>query len=197
MDHIFKYRHQISRQSACSGISLHLALPCDGFCPANNPAAPQRHRGQSIGTVPKPLSHGLPRNLSPVNSGRCQREWRLAHQRRIHAKAHYSGSEALLHTEPRTRSRQNGLRAGLSDHRSVQSLLPWAHFRSTKSAVKMHTLLDLKENIPSFIHISDGKLHDVHALDLLMPEPLPSMAWIVGTSTFHESRPCMVPAVSL
>src|ERR1700729_13781 len=50
------------------------------------------------------------------------------------------------------------------------SVFPWAHFRSTKSAVKMHTLLDLRGNIPSFIHISDGKLHDVHALDLLLPE---------------------------
>ena len=51
------------------------------------------------------------------------------------------------------------------------SVFPWAHFRSTKAAVKMHTLLDLRGNIPSFIHISDGKLHDVHALDLLLPEP--------------------------
>jgi hypothetical protein len=51
------------------------------------------------------------------------------------------------------------------------SVFPWAHFRSTKSAVKMHTLLDLRGNIPSFIHISDGKLHDVHALDMLLPEP--------------------------
>jgi hypothetical protein len=50
------------------------------------------------------------------------------------------------------------------------SLFPWAHFRSTKAAVKMHTLLDLRGNIASFIHISDGKLHDVHALDMLMPE---------------------------
>jgi hypothetical protein len=50
------------------------------------------------------------------------------------------------------------------------SVFPWALFRSTKSAVKMHTLLDLRGNIPSFIHISNGKLHDVHALDLLMPE---------------------------
>src|ERR1700686_3593354 len=47
---------------------------------------------------------------------------------------------------------------------------PWVHFRSTKAAVKMHTLLDLRSNIPSFIHVSDGKLHDVHALDLLLPE---------------------------
>jgi hypothetical protein len=51
------------------------------------------------------------------------------------------------------------------------SVFPWAHFRSTKAAVKMHTLLDLRGNIPSFIHISDGKMHDVHALDLLLPEP--------------------------
>ena len=48
------------------------------------------------------------------------------------------------------------------------SVFPWAHFRTTKAAVKMHTLLDLRGNIPSFIHISDGKLHDVHALDMLL-----------------------------
>ena len=51
------------------------------------------------------------------------------------------------------------------------SLFPWAPFRSTKAAVKMHTLLDLRGNIPSFIHVSDGKLHDVNVLDLLIPEP--------------------------
>src|SRR5438128_6543207 len=50
------------------------------------------------------------------------------------------------------------------------AVFPWAHFRTTKAAVKMHTLLDLRGNIPSFIHVSDGKLHDVHALDLLLPE---------------------------
>jgi len=51
------------------------------------------------------------------------------------------------------------------------SVFPWAHFRSTKAAVKMHTLLDLRGAIPSFIHISDGKLHDVNVLDVLIPEP--------------------------
>jgi len=47
---------------------------------------------------------------------------------------------------------------------------PWAHFRSTKAAVKLHTLLDLRGNIPTFIHISDGKLHDVNALDFMTLE---------------------------
>ena len=45
-----------------------------------------------------------------------------------------------------------------------------ALFCSTKSAVKLHTLLDLKGNIPTFIHISDGKMHDVNVLDILMLE---------------------------
>jgi len=51
------------------------------------------------------------------------------------------------------------------------SVFPWAHFRTTKAAVKMHTLLDLRGSIPSFIHISNGKMHDTRALDLLIPEP--------------------------
>ena len=51
------------------------------------------------------------------------------------------------------------------------SVFPWAHFRTTKAAVKMHTLLDLRGSIPSFIHASDGKMHDVRALDWLIPEP--------------------------
>ena len=51
------------------------------------------------------------------------------------------------------------------------SVFPWALFRSSKSAVKVHTLLDLCGNIPTFIHVSDGKLHDVKVLDLLIPEP--------------------------
>jgi len=51
------------------------------------------------------------------------------------------------------------------------ALFPWAPFRSTKAAIKLHTLIDLRGNIPSFIHISDGKLHDVNVLDELLPEP--------------------------
>ena len=56
------------------------------------------------------------------------------------------------------------------------SMFPWARFRRTKSAIKLHTLLDLQGNIPTFIHISEGKLHDVNALDLV---PLESGAFYV------------------
>jgi hypothetical protein len=51
------------------------------------------------------------------------------------------------------------------------SVFPWAPFRSAKAAIKLHTLLDLRGNIPAFIHISDGKMHEVNILDQLLPEP--------------------------
>src|SRR3989440_9742580 len=50
------------------------------------------------------------------------------------------------------------------------SLFPWAKFRRHKAAVKMHTLLDLHGNIPTFIRITDGKVHDVNILDEILPE---------------------------
>jgi hypothetical protein len=51
------------------------------------------------------------------------------------------------------------------------SAFPWAVFRTAKAAIKLHTLLDLRGNIPTFIHISDGKVHEVNILDQLLPEP--------------------------
>jgi hypothetical protein len=54
------------------------------------------------------------------------------------------------------------------------SVFPWAPFRSAKAAIKLHTLLDLRGNIPSFIHISDGKYHEINLLDELMSNREPS-----------------------
>ena len=51
------------------------------------------------------------------------------------------------------------------------SVFPWAHFRKNKGAIKLHTLIDLRGNIPTFIDITDGKVHDVNVLDILTPEP--------------------------
>jgi len=50
------------------------------------------------------------------------------------------------------------------------ALFPWARFRKHKAAVKMHTLLDLHGNIPTFIRITDGTVHDVNILDEFLPE---------------------------
>ena len=51
------------------------------------------------------------------------------------------------------------------------TLFPWAQFRRRKAAIKLHTLLDLQGAIPTFIHITTGKIHDVNILDVLFPEP--------------------------
>src|SRR5208337_864690 len=61
------------------------------------------------------------------------------------------------------------------------SLFSWAKFREHKAAVKMHTLLDLHGNIPTFIRITDGKMHDVNILGSF-PRPVRSMSWTEATS---------------
>jgi len=76
------------------------------------------------------------------------------------------------------------------------SVFPWALFRSTESAVKLQTLLDLQGNIPTFIHISDGKLHDVNVLDLLIPEPGAFTSWIVAMWTSSACSRCTEQSVS-
>jgi hypothetical protein len=63
------------------------------------------------------------------------------------------------------------------------SIFPWAHFRETKGAVRLHTLLDLRGNIPSFIHISDGKLHEVNVLDMI---PLEAGAFYIMDRGFLD-----------
>ena len=63
------------------------------------------------------------------------------------------------------------------------SIFPWAHFRETKGAVRLHTLLDLRGNIPSFIHISDGKLHEVNVLDII---PLEAGAFYIMDRGFLD-----------
>jgi len=82
------------------------------------------------------------------------------------------------------------------------SLFDWSSFRTTKAAVKMHTLLDLRGSIPAFIHISDGKMHEVGVLDFL---PVEAGAFYVmdrGYLDFgrlykmHQTGPSMSPAPS-
>ena len=76
------------------------------------------------------------------------------------------------------------------------SVFPWAHFRTTKAAVKMHTLLDLRGNIPSFSHISDGKLQTFMPSICSCRKPEPSTSWIVATSTLPAFMCCTKPGPS-
>jgi IS4 transposase len=108
-------------------------------------------------------------NRSTLADANEARDWRIHAefaQRLIeHARKLYAGDSVGIELEHTTYA---------LDSTTIDlclSLFPWALFRTTKSAVKMHTLLDLRGNIPSFIHISDGKLGDVNVLDILMLEP--------------------------
>jgi hypothetical protein len=94
-----------------------------------------------------------------------RRDWRIYHalaQRLIaRAKALYAQDPSVLELDASVYA---------LDSTTIDlclSLFDWAPFRSTKSAVKLHTLLDLRGSIPTFLHISDGKLHDVNVLDIL------------------------------
>jgi hypothetical protein len=70
------------------------------------------------------------------------------------------------------------------------SLFPWAPFRSTKAAVKLHTLLDLRGNIPSFLHISDGSCTTSMSSTFCCRNRAPSTSWIAATSTSSGSTVC-------
>jgi hypothetical protein len=96
------------------------------------------------------------------------RDWRIYHalaQRLIaHARVLYAEDASVLDLDTSVYA---------LDSTTIDlclSLFDWAPFRSTKAAIKLHTLLDLRGAIPAFIHISDGKLHDVNVLDILPVE---------------------------
>jgi len=96
------------------------------------------------------------------------RDWRIyrdfAHRLIITAKKLYAGEDFGIQLQETVYA----LDASTID--LCLSVFPWAKFRKTKGAVKLHTLLDLRGNIPSFVHITDGKVHDVNVLDILIPE---------------------------
>ena len=182
------------------------AVPGDGVRAADLPGEPARHRDLPVGASVEALPHGLSR-ASPaldVIAERCSastadanelRDWRIhadfAQRLIVQARKLYAGTDLGLDLA-------NTVYA--LDSTTIDlclSVFPWAHFRTTKSAVKMHTLLDLRGNIPSFIHISDGKLHDVNALDRLPPEPgARLMSWTVDTSISRGSIGCINQAPS-
>jgi hypothetical protein len=105
---------------------------------------------------------------STLSDALNQRDWRIYHAlaQRMIARA-----RALYAQEPAVLDLDGSVYA--LDSTTIDlclSLFDWAPFRSTKAAIKLHTLLDLRGAIPAFIHISDGKLHDVNVLDILPVE---------------------------
>lgn len=131
-----------------------------------------RYRGLPQCSEQQALSHGYTLQRFSQYLGRCQRKSETGASTPILAQSLINTARCLYVDE------DLGLELDATvyalDSTTIDlclSVFPWAQFRKTKAAVKLHTLLDLRGNIPSFIHISDGKLHDVNVLDLLLPEP--------------------------
>ena len=129
---------------------------------------------------------GHPRRRRAQHAGRCQRarDWRI--YRDFAACADRARPHALCATSAlRVELDADRLCLGLhAPSTCALSLFPWAHFQAAKAAVKLHTLLDLRGNIPCFVHISDGKMHDVNVLDLIGFEPGASTSWTAAIIDF-------------
>ena len=139
------------RRSPGPDAFLRRAIPVHGLRPADLPGKPERHRDLPLGPRIETLSHGLPPAGPALDAGRCQRKARLAYPCGVWP----SGSS------PRRGRCTSDEELGLDLTNTVYALdsttialclsvFPWAHFRTTKAAVKMHTLLDLRGNISEF-----------------------------------------------
>ena len=125
-----------------------------------------------LGAAPEKIYHmGFtgPVSRSTLADANEQRDWRI-----------YADVAQVLITEARRLYAEDPLDVELDrtvyalDSSTIDlslSLFPWASFRQTKAAIKLHTLLDLRGSIPVFVWITDGKPHDVRVLDVLLPEP--------------------------
>ena len=111
---------RLSRQDA----DLCRALPHSGLRPTHLPGESARHRGLSVGASPQALSHGYPGSRFPFHAGRCQRNTRLAHLRRVRTTLDGASQATLCQGRSWTGSDQHGLRAGLDHHRSVPVGVP-------------------------------------------------------------------------
>src|SRR5262245_13795248 len=147
------------------------SIPVDGVCATDLSREPQRYRGVSSRAVLQALSLGLSqhRGANTLANANATRDWRIYCE---FAQRLITMARRLYANEPFGVDLKETVYA--LDATTIDlclSVFPWAPFRSTKAAIKLHTLLDLRGSIPSFIHISDGKWHEVNLLDELITEP--------------------------
>ena len=163
-------------QCGCSQDDLCGAVSDNGVCAVDLARVVARHRSDTWCQQQQVVRNGLRHtvNRSTLADGNEHRDWRI-----------WADLAALLIRRARKLYQHDEL--GLELQNTVYaldattidlclSLFDWAPFRSTKAAIKLHTLLDLRGAIPAFIHISDGKMHEVNVLDFL---PLEAGAFYV------------------
>jgi hypothetical protein len=146
-------------------------VPLHGLCTIDLSRKSPRYRGMSPCNAIETVSHGHPWKVSrsTLADANENRDWRIYAefaQKLIHiARGLYVND---------TFGVELAQTAYALDSTTIDlclSLFPWAWFRKRKGAVKLHALLDLRGNIPSFIWVTRGNVHDVNILDELIPEP--------------------------
>ena len=170
-DHVSPLRRSSQRHSQSRSILVFRSVPLHGVRPTDVSREPARYRSLPARQPGKLYHMGIRSRVSrsTLADANQSRDWRI----------YADFAQSLI---PIARCLYADDRFGVDLKDTVYaldattidlclSLFPWAPFRSLKGAVKLHTLLDLRGNIPSFLVISDGKVHDVNILDLLLPEP--------------------------
>src|SRR5664280_2868700 len=160
----------LSRRLSAEGFLLLGSVFGNGVRAVDLPRQSARYRSLPAFDAGQALPHGISRQGGALYPGRCQRIARLANLCGL-----CPGVDRRCATVVCPRSLGVDLEQSLYalDSTTIDlclTLFPWARFRQHKAAVKMHTLLDLHGNIPTFIRITDGKVHDVNILDELLPE---------------------------
>src|ERR1700674_4582022 len=140
VEHLYADRYALRRRRSGANAVLCRAIPGDGVRATDLPRKPARYRSLPVGASLETLPHGLSRAGPAIDAGRCQRDgdWRIyaefAHRLIAQARKLYANESLGLELS-------NTVYA--LDSTTIDlclSLFPWAHFRSTKAAVKMHTL---------------------------------------------------------
>jgi transposase len=163
-------RSAVSRQLQGAKLFMSGSVPLHGICSTDLSRKPAGYR--SLRAVPQKLYHmGIRGRVSRSTLAYANetRDWRIYAdfaQVLIHiARGLYLNDEFGVELEQTVYALDSTTIA------LCLSLFPWASFRKSKAAIKLHTLLDLRGNIPSFIWITEGKVHDVNILDDFIPEP--------------------------
>lgn len=169
--HLPAMRQPVPGQPESQKLYLPRSVSMHGFCSTHIQRKSSGHRSMFASSANKTLSHGHSWWNCPKYPRKCKQNQRLANLCGLGAISHHYRPRTLYRRRSRDRVRQYRFALDASTIDLCLSVFPWATFRKTKAAVKLHTLLDLRGNIPTFIHISDAKLHDVNVLDILIPEP--------------------------
>ena len=164
--------YQIPGRLQNQNLQMRRAFSCNGFRTINIPRKPAGYRNMPACYGFTLVPHGYKKQGFKKQPCTRKRNPRLAYLRRFCTDTHKQSKTPVCKPAACNGSGFNSLRTGFNHNRSLHEHVSMGLFsRKTKSAIKLHTLTNLRGYIPEFIYITNGKVHDVNILDLLIPTP--------------------------